>query len=685
VNTCKTVALAAVLILPPPGLADEADEIVVVGRTVETSAERVAVERELLIDTATALKEIPGANVNANGTLTGIAQYRGLYGDRVAVDLDHLGLITGGPNAMDTPLSYMSPMITEELVVSRGIASVSLAPESIGGHINTRLSRGDFAADGFAVSGMIGTRYVSNGDVSTSAGRLTLASENHRVSLIGEIDSGDDYATPAGTIRPSMLERDRYDLSYAYDDESRHFLLFAGLLDTGPTGTPALPMDILLIDTEMFGAQFDFEASSSVAIEGRVSWNDVYHEMDNYSLRQAPMPMSQRLNTATGEGSQFSVAATIELADSTLRIGTDGIDAKHASIITNPGNAMFRVDNFTNIGRDLVGLFAEWDRESGKHGIEAGIRIKRVRTDAGLVGASGMMGEMGSNVDMLANNFNESRRDLEWDTADAVFKYQNRVGPHLEWNVEAGVKSRAPSYQELYLWLPLQATGGLADGRSYIGNLELREERSREVVAGLSFDNSRFAISPQVYFKSIDDYIQGVPSTNMLANMVATMMTGQAPLQFDNVDARIWGADAAWRYVLTDRLLLDGIVSISRGRRADVDDNLYRLSPYSGSVGLTYDTGSWSFRTEVVGVADQDKVSAYNNESATSGYWLGNLAFAWATAAGVRVEARIDNLFDERYQDHVAGINRAGGSDIPIGIRLYGAERTVSAGLVYSF
>jgi iron complex outermembrane receptor protein len=201
----------------------------------------------------------------------------------------------------------------------------------------------------------------------------------------------------------------------------------------------------------------------------------------------------------------------------------------------------------------------------------------------------------------------------------------------------------------------------------------------------LTFDNGRFAVSPQVYYKSIDDYVQGVPSTNTMANMVATMMSGQAPLQFENVDARIWGTDAAWRYVLTDRLLLDGIVSISRGRRADVDDNLYRLSPYNGSVGLTWDTGSWSIRTEVVGYADQDKVSAYNSESATSGYWLGNLAFAWATAAGVRVEARIDNLFDERYQDHVAGINRAGGSDIPTGVRLYGAERAISAGLIYSF
>ena len=39
-------------------------------------------------DSAELLKRIPGANNNANGVITGIAQYRGMYGDRVSVKLD---------------------------------------------------------------------------------------------------------------------------------------------------------------------------------------------------------------------------------------------------------------------------------------------------------------------------------------------------------------------------------------------------------------------------------------------------------------------------------------------------------------------------------------------------------------------------------------------------------------------
>jgi iron complex outermembrane receptor protein len=45
----------------------------------------------------------------------------------------------------------------------------------------------------------------------------------------------------------------------------------------------------------------------------------------------------------------------------------------------------------------------------------------------------------------------------------------------------------------------------------------------------------------------------------------------------------------------------------------------------------------------------------------------------------------VQNLFDTHYQDHLTGINRAGGSDIPVGVRLPGAEQSMSVGVIFSF
>jgi iron complex outermembrane receptor protein len=680
---------AFLLLAAYPSLAQEAkedtqpiDEIVVAGHSVTTNAVRIAVDQQMLVDSAMTLKNLPGADVNKNGTITGIAQYRGMYGDRVAVTIDSHAVVSGGPNAMDAPLSYVSPMITESIVIERGIASVSSAPESIGGHLEATLARGQFGAEDFGLSGFLGTRYSTNGNLNTSAGRITLSDASHRFSLLTEIDNGDYISTPAGVIRPSAVNRNRYDASYAFTNGESHIVLFAGQLDTENSGTPALPMDIKRIDTNLAGSHFLYVLSSNLSIDGRVALNDVEHVMDNFSLRTAPPPTMQRVNFAVGKGYSFALAGKMDFDSSSLRIGIDGIDADHDSTITNPNNAMFLITNFSDVRRDLLSAFAEWSIDFDASELELGVSVKRVDTSAGDVSLSGIMGNAPV---MLQDAFNAADKNLNFDDIDLVAKYLYRRNDYLEWRFEAASKSRAPSYQELYLWMPMQSAGGLADGRTYIGDLGLQAEKSNELNIGVFLMSDSYSISPQIFYKQVDGYIQGVTSTNAAANMVSMMMNGKPALQFSNTDAEIWGVDVAWDYHLSEHFTVDGVATYARGRRTDVSDNLYRLAPPNGSVGLTYKSDSWSLGARLVAYAKQDEVSAVNEEQTTPAYELVNMDFVWNPTESVRLEARIDNLFDTYYQDHLTGINRAGGSDIPVGTRLPGAERSLSAGIIFSF
>ena len=666
---------------------EKLEEIIVLGRSISMQSASVKVEKQMVMDTASTLKQMPGADVNVNGRVTGIAQYRGMYGDRVAVTIDGLGMIGGGPNAMDTPLSYVSPMITEALVLERGIPGVASAPESVGGHVDAKLARGSFSdsAD-FGLAGTLGTRYSGNGNSSTSVGRITAANASHKLSLIAEADRADDISTPAGNIFPSRLSRDRADVSYAFSDNNTEFLLFAGILDTEDAGTPALAMDISIIDTQIYGTRFRTDLTPNVLVDASIGYNDVYHEMDNFSLRTAPdNPMGYRQNTATGSGTNFEVAATMGIGDNSLRFGVDGRMAAHESLISNPENPMFLIENFSEVQRDLVGVFAVWQRSTDDSDWELGLRFNEITSDAGTVSASGLMGMMGDAADALASSFNDAARDNRFSNIDAVAKYRRPVFANAELHLELGSKMRAPSYQELFLWLPLQATGGLADGRNYIGNLDLESERSNEINIGLGWSGGKFEISPQIFFKKVDNYIQGVPSNNMAANMLSVMMSGAVALEFANVDAEIYGFDLAWKYQVTDKVFLDGLAAYTRGRRTDVDDNLYRLAPLNASVAVNYVAANWAAKTEVIGYAQQDKVSAFNGEQPSAGYGVLNASATWNPWEAVRLEGRVDNLFDRSYQNHLAGVNRVAGSDIPVGTKLYGAERTFSAGLIVSF
>jgi iron complex outermembrane receptor protein len=666
---------------------DSIEEIIVSGHQLTTSVASIAVEREIAVDTAEVFSRLPGADRNKNGRLTGIAQYRGMFGDRVSVNIDGIGVISGGPNSMDAPLSYVSPMITEQLTLERGVPGVASAPEAIGGHVDATLARGQFGpGERFGLGGMAGVRYSDNGDTTTAAARLTAANLSHRFSVVGQSDRGDDQRTPAGTIVPSELSRDRYDLSYAYRDDLTDFQVFAGALDTRDTGTPALAMDITYIDSQLYGMNLSRAISPELSVQARVGYNDVDHVMDNFSLRLAPAsPMQYRQNRAGGSGTVFAVSADYGMGDYTLRGGVDGRLAEHDSRITNPENMMFFINNFNDVERDVVGAYAVLDREAGDSAWEAGIRYTDVSSNAGEVSFGGLMDMMGMNAGMLADAFNAADRSLSHGNIDAVFKYSRQATANLRFNVDLGSKTRAPSYQELYLWLPLQATGGLADGRNYIGNLDLDAERSTEIAVGFDWSGDRFAISPQAYFKDVRDYIQGVPATVMPANMLATMMSGNAALQFANVDAEIYGLDLGWHYALTERFRLDGSASYSRGRRTDVSDNLYRLPPANGSVALSYVDNAWSLRAEVIAYDGQDKVSSYNDEQPTAGYGIVNGLLTWKASRSVRLEVQGSNLFDRGYQNHLAGVNRVRDVDIPVGERLWGAERTFSVGLVMNF
>lgn len=48
-------------------------------------------------------------------------------------------------------------------------------------------------------------------------------------------------------------------------------------------------------------------------------------------------------------------------------------------------------------------------------------------------------------------------------------------------------KNCAPSYQELYLLTPMESTVGLADGNTYIGDINLKSEMAYQADIGFTY------------------------------------------------------------------------------------------------------------------------------------------------------------------------------------------------------
>ncbi|MDC3332637.1 TonB-dependent receptor [bacterium] len=687
-----TIAVTSV----PLAYADHSSvEEMLVTTTRDARTMVIAETVDIKPDTAALLRQAPGANVNGNGPLTGIQQYRGMYGDRINVAVNGAKISAGGPNWMDPPLSYAPAAQLESLTVYRGIAPVSVGQETIGGAIEAKTWMGDFASsDKWLSQGVI----RAGGQTVNDAGQFSLATaianDSNRLTIKALVEQGNDAEFPDGDIISSEYDRQRYDIGYGFQQGGHRVQFDVGRNETGDTGTPALPMDISYIDSDLYSAVYSYTANDW-SVKSKFYSSDIEHGMTNYHLRSAPMMgMMWRRNIATGDNVGFAMSFQQTDDAGSWNIGVDGHFEEHNSNIDNPNNPLFFVVNFNDAQRDVLGIFAERKHTlSDTLQLEVGARYNRVEMDANEVdGTPASMSMMGMSPGAsLRDSFNGADRNQVDDNIDLVVKLYQQVTASTSAYIGVARKNRAPSYQERYLWLPLQATAGLADGHTYTGNINLESEVASEIEFGVDYSASALTLSPRIFYRSVNDYIQGTVSNNQAAISLVMMMntmngtSNAAPLEFNNVDATLYGFDMDWRYRVTDHWSLSGIINYVRGERDDIDDDLYRIAPLNMTTAINYDADGWSATLESVLYQSQNKVSLINSEQKTDGYGLLNARGSWEVNHHIRVGMGIDNLMDKKFRDHLAGYNRVSNPDIANGERLPGYGRNVFARVDYQW
>ncbi len=625
-------------------------------------------------DTAQLLKGLPGVDVQRNGPITAMPQIRGMSRFRVATHIDGQTISPGGPNWMDAPLSYAPAATLERLSVHRGIAPVSAGQETIGGVIEAESWQGEFT-DVPSWHGRARSGWRSESEATLLSATTIWSDERQRVRLSAMTEQADDYDFPGGTLSPSGYERERYDAGYMRRFGDHTIAFSYARVETGDAGTAALPMDIEYIDSDLASLRYTFAPDGVERASFSLYGSDIAHGMTNFHERTAPAnPVMWRRNITDVINHGFS--ASLLLGE--WKLGVDHHSEVHNSRISNPNNPMFFVSNFNDARRDATGVFAErtWLLPLPTEAtLETGIRVNRITSDADPVNATPAIMGMPPAV-ALRDRFNgadRSRRDYNLDLAARL---RVPLSDDLTLYVGAARKTRSPSYQERYLWLPLQATAGLADGRTYTGDVTLDPEVATEVELGVDFTSDRATVVPRIFYRHINDYITGVPTSNSFAAMFTNMMGNSPPLEFSNVDAKLWGFDVDWRVRLSDTWHLSGAVNVLRGEHRDTGDDLYRLPPTNARVTLAYERGRWNTSASMFAYDDQNNVSTTNSESKSDGYVIANIDASFRLTEHARVSIGIENLADVRYADHLSGVYRVNGNpDLARGERIPGEGR----------
>lgn len=630
---------------------------------IEVSGTRLATSQQQqesktiieIADVSEWLATIAGGATNKNGGLSGIAQYRGLYGDRIGVQIDGVPVVGAGPNAMDAPLSYASGPAVKSMTVYRGVAPVSVGQNTFAGAIKVKHQKATFKeAKNWVADGLVSTGYQSQGDAFYLAPSVNIAKDNKAVYVyVNQQKSGNIDAANGDEIRPSKYDRTQVGFDFGLQALNTEWHLSYQGADTDASGTAALPMDIDFITSNRLQLSGK-TVLGDLGLDWTVGISDAEHGMDNFNLRPNMNANMTRYNTAESTSMFANVEAELVTSIGAITAGFDWLSSDHDSVITSPDNAMFNVVNFNNVTDETASIYAEINREVADGNVMLGARLKSHTSNADEVDHH--MAMMNPAIGTLKTNFNNSERKQQDNLLDLALSYTKPFSEDVTWQASAGIKQRAPSYQQRYLWVPMQATGGLADGHTYIGNPELKPETNHQLNFGVEVvaSDQQWQLSPQVFYQQIDDYIQALPSMNMQANMVANMMTGKNPMQFSNVDATLYGFDMLGTYVIANNLVLTGQLSVVRGERDDIDDQLYRVAADSLRLTASYQWRSLQLQLVETLVADQDQVSNINDESASSGYATTDI-LARFQKGQIEIKLGINNLFDAYYEPHLTG------------------------------
>ena len=709
-------------------------------------------------DTPNLIRLAPGGAVSRNGALTSIPQYRGLNTYRVQTHLDGRQPHTAGPNWMDSPLHYMPSSLMDSVQVHRGIAPVRVG-SALGGYIDalSYTSRYTLSED-YEFHARMTADNLSFNDGNSGSVFLSVSNNRSRFHLYGVHNEADETNSGDGKILASQYERDFFGFGAGHQLGEGELTFDYARNNTGNAGTPALAMDIDFYHTDLMNFRYRGD-TGEWHMEAQAHYQETDHQMSNYGLRAPPdfsNPMADILPPFRGTDRRWMFVDGLSVGgklmgsrpwgNGTLQVGLDVRQSENGATVYDPDAAPFFVENVDDATTDEYGVFAEWSGSLGGPWIgEFGVRVQHTRADADSVqhfrptcqmllrvnanqmnpyGPGGARAQAiedaggcdaaapsvwmpppAMSVGMLSGRYNRadrSQEDTEID-ATAVFRYEWGESTELEFGLAR--KTRAPAYMERYMWVPLEVNGGLGDGNNYVGDINLKPEDSLQVELGLNWEDRGKKFSPRVFVRRVDDYITGIPATDEHIIRVSRMLNGDpTPVQFANVDAEFYGADAVFGFPLTEEWRLDGTVSYVRGKlresfqsqmRADGttrtirDDSIYRMPPLRGLLSVSRTLDNWVVSAEVDWAARQSKISQLmlddpqnpkNHDRPTSGYALYNLRTQYMhPSMGFMLSAGVENLTDRMYVDHMNGFNRVSGGELAVGERLPGPGRNIYA------
>ncbi len=607
------------------------DKVTVQSSAIKTGVTNVSGEDLKSADLAEALTNtVPSITIQRRSGIANDIILRGQRKDDINVIVDDGKIYGACPNRMDPPTSHIitnnikdveiieGPYDVEDFGTLSGAVKVTTTKPSkkLTGNVNLNFGSWDYRK---------ASAYISGGNDTI---RALLSASTEQSSQYkdgnGKTMAEQLFDATAGTLNTKYNYKPEYFDMDAYSKKSVMGKVYINVmknqeLELSYTGNrsdnvlyPSTPMDAISDDSDLYNIKYIITNLNKYS--DRLAIEYYYSTVDHPMTNQYRMASDGLLGTVANVMSStiyggkiknnFSINKTkISYGIETSKRNWDG--RYYKDYTTNP---VALNKSIPDVDTTNFGIYAKAKKTFDKFELSGGIRYDHTKIEAG----------------------NSDPSKTYNDLSGYIFTYYQATD-NLKYFVGVGKSIRVPDAKETHDRLKIT--------NQLVGNPNLNETKNYESDLGAegTYDNATF--KAKVFYSILKDFI----------------VYNVAQIQYQNVDAKLYGAEFSGTYFLTDSLYFNGGVAYQRGKKdnplaGETGTNLPSIPPIKANLGINYDyDASLSLKAEVVASGKWSQYDAENGEQEINGWGVLNLKATKDVYKGFNVTVGVDNVFDKAY------------------------------------
>ncbi len=573
-------------------------------------------------DLAEALtKHVPSISIVRRSGIANDIILRGAKKDNINVLIDNSKIYGACPNRMDPTTSHVlanniekvevteGPYDVENFGTLSGLVKVKTKEPSqeFSGDINLNIGSFGYKKGSFTVSG--GNEYI----------KLLLSASKEESDQYKDGNGNNFYEQQVanGTATKTTSEYSLKNRNFkAYEkktlltktiinlDDSSEFELSYTANRSDNVLYPNTPMDADYDDSDIYTIGYTKRnlGKYSKELNAEYYYSKVDHPMSTTLRDNGAMQMTNHMKSSIWG---TKIKNSMDIANGELLLGVDTSTRNWKGHYYNKIKSHIR-NSIPSTDTDNRAIFSQYEKSFGKLDIEVGARYDNtsIKTD------------------------DTTRNDNNYNALNGhIFSVYN-VDEDTKIFAGIGKAERVPDARELYI---TNANGTIP------GNDDLKATKNYEIDLGIEKRFGDFSIKSKIFYSKLKDYIYN-----------------KNGVSFENIDAKIYGAEVSGYYLIGNNMILDYGISYLKGKKdnplsGQTDKDLAEIPPLKANLALSYDFGPSILTTQLIASKSWSNYDEDNGEQDLAGYAVINTKYNHKINKNFDVTLGIDNIFDKTY------------------------------------